>query len=359
MKNKVTIKKLSILLPIIFLLIIGCINTYGASFTNASFSGLYIKQIIWCIISIFTFLLVSKVNIDFIYRYSFLFYILGVVSLIIVLFIGANINGATSWIKLGSLSIQPSELFKPFFLIYLSCYMNKHDNKYYYLKLFLIIFIPVILIFIEPDSGVAAMYMLMSLGVILSYSKNKKLFIIASVCLILILTIFIYMYICKKDILFKILPISFYYRIDRLLRTDNYQIKNALVGMGSSGITGHGLKNIKVYIPEMISDFAFSLLIMNFGYIIGILTVFIYCYLLFTISKFKSLCRDNVSAGILNGTIFVLFFQCVEHIFMNLSLTPITGITLPFLSYGGSSLFSYVILFSLIIKITTNSSSYS
>lgn len=360
MKQRAFIKKLDLILPILFLLIMGCINTYGASFTSVVFDGLYIKQVIWTIASIALYFIFGKLNKGFIFRYSFLFYIFGLISLILVLLVGSNINGATSWFKVGGISIQPSEIFKPFYLIFLSYFKETYyHTKWFYSKLFLIIIIPIFLIFIEPDSGVAAMYVIMSLGVFLSHGINKKKLISIVFIISLLIGIFIFLYIYKKELLLNYLPDSFYYRIDRLLKTDTYQIKNALIGMGSSGLYGHGVTSLKVYIPEMISDFAFALIIMNFGYLMGILIIFIYTYLLFLIYKYMKSCESRVDKNILSGILFMMFFQCSEHIFMNLGLTPITGITLPFLSYGGSSLFSYVILFALIIKITTNNSSYS
>lgn len=357
MKSKINIKNIFLLILILFLLTLGCINTYGASFTSPLFKGLYVKQIIWCIFSIIIFFLSSLINKEFIYKYSLFFYIVGIILLILVLFFGSTINGAASWFKIGVISFQPSELFKPFYLVFLARYIQA-KSKYYYIKLLIITLAPFFLIFIEPDSGLALMYLLMSMGVIIANGGSKKIIKYIGICIIIILTLLLNLYIFKKELLFNMLPNSFYYRIDRVLKTDTYQIKNALIGMGSSGIKGHGLTSQKVYIPEMISDFAFSLLIMNFGYLLSIIVIIIYAYILFILYRISKNAKDNIVRLITCGIIYMMTFQCAEHILMNLGLAPITGITLPFLSYGGSSIISYSILFSLIIK-TTNSSSYN
>ena len=198
----------------------------------------------------------------------------------------------------------------------------------------------------------------MSLGAVsVGEIKNKKR--VVAILIVLIIIISVLLFTCKRVGLYNIVPKSFYYRIERLLKTDTYQINNALVGMGSSGAFGHGLFAKKIYVPEMISDFAFALTIMNFGYTMGILVIILYAYILFVLYKCASCCKDLTNRRIIKGTFYMMLLQCGEHIFMNLGITPITGITLPFLSYGGSSMFSYTILFSLIIKITTSNSSYS
>ena len=358
MKTKTISKNIPIFASVLVLLVLGCINTYGASFTSEVFSNLYIKQIISTVLAVLIFLVLLRVNNNFIFKNSSIFYIIGIFFLIGVLIFGVKLNGAMSWFKIGGISIQPSELFKPIYLTYLSILFWSNKTKLYYLKLALVTLIPIILIFIEPDSGVAFMYLIMALGVFLGKKIDKRIIIGMLITIVLILSLCIFLYKYKKNTLLSIVPTSFHYRINRLLKEDEYQATNAIIGIGSSGLKGHGLKDVKVYVPEMISDFAFALLIMNFGYPVGIIIVLIYTYILFFIYK-KSIIYKGINSSILKGTFFLMIFQCVEHIFMNLGITPITGITLPFLSYGGSSLLSYSVLLSLIIKITTNNSSYN
>ena len=138
----------------------------------------------------------------------------------------------------------------------------------------------------------------------------------------------------------------------------SYQLSNALIGLGSSGTFGFGIRNSKIYVPELITDFVFDLTIFNFGYMMGICLILVYTFLLLKVF-FKTNTNDLFYKAFSLSSFFLLLYQITEHIFMNIGLTPITGITLPFLSYGGSSLISYFLIFGVFLKITTNSSSYS
>ncbi len=364
MKTKILKRNLQFIIPIAILLIISLLNMYGASFISALYSKNYIKQAIWIGVGLIVLFLTYKINLKFLLKYSWIFYIIGVLSLILVLFFGKNINGATSWFKIGPISFQPSELFKIFYIIYLAEVISKSkkNDPLTLLKILTLTFIPCILIFLEPDTGVVIMYLLMMLGLLLE-SDIKPIYIVLLFFLAALgLGAFFALYFFKSDTFISLFGTSFFYRIDRLLDFTNntsYQLNNALIGIGASGLTGLGLKASKIYIPEVTTDFAFDLVICNFGYIVGLLVAFLYIFILYLIYKEKSRTKKKSDRLILSSIFYMMLFQVGEHILMNLGLVPITGITLPFLSYGGSSLISYFMLLGLILKITTNNSSYS
>ena len=138
----------------------------------------------------------------------------------------------------------------------------------------------------------------------------------------------------------------------------SYQLSNALIGLGASGILGFGIKSSKIYVPELITDFAFDLTTFNFGYMMGISICLVYTFLLLKVFS-KTSTKNTFYKTFYSASFALLLYQVTEHIFMNLGLAPITGITLPFLSYGGSSLVSYFMIFALLLKKATNSSSHS
>lgn len=364
MKREHSNKSLNLLVPIFILLILSLLNMYGASFISILYKNNLVKQIIWITIGLLVMFITYKTDIKILLKYSKYFYILGLLSLILVLFFGSNINGATSWFKIGPVSFQPSELFKFFYILYLaSVISNSNDSSFKLLiKIIFLTFLPCILIFLEPDTGVVLMYLLMMLGFLLEspIKKSHILFITSLACIFI--GSFLYLYFYESELFISIFGTSFFYRMDRLIGFKNstsYQLKNALIGIGSSGIKGLGLKSKKIYIPEVTTDFVFDLTILNFGYVIGIAVVFLYTYILFILYKEIDRTKKREDKLILSSIFYMMLFQVCEHIMMNLGLTPITGITLPFLSYGGSSLLSYFMLFGLILKITTNSSSYN
>ena len=343
-------KNLKILIPIIFLSILSLINIYGASFMSSMYSKAFSKQLIWIIIGFILMFITSKINIKFIIKYIDYLYIIGIFFLILVLFYGKTINGASSWFKLGPISFQPSELFKVIYLIFISKVIAKKKSL---LKVIAYTFIPSLLIFLEPDTGVVVMYIIMMIGMILYSDINKKKLIIPGISFVIIGSVFVSIYIFNSDLFIKIFGTSFFYRMDRLITFKNntsYQLSNALIGIGSSGFFGHGIKSYKLYIPEAITDFAFDLSICNMGLLVGIIIVLTYVYLLINVYNIGIKKEKVFNRVMILGIFSILLFQTFEHILMNIGITPITGITLPFLSYGGSSLISYFIMFGLVIK---------
>ena len=364
MKDSIFKKNFSLLFPIVLLLITSLLDMYGAGFISNLYRHAFVRQALWVLMGFVALFMVYRINMNFLLKYSGLFYWLGCISLLLVLFFGSSINGASSWFRFGPVSFQPSELFKFFYLLHISKIIEENDlpDHLLFLKILLLTFIPCILIFLEPDTGVVLMYLLMMFGLLFASKIDIKypLFLITSG--LLALSCFFGLYFFNGDAFTKIFGVSFFYRIDRLLSFKNvssYQLEQALIGVGSSGIFGFGLTSKKMYIPEVTTDFAFDLTILNFGLLSGILIVFIYALILYKLHRRFTLSKSKLNRAIFAGTLFMMLFQVFEHIFMNLGLTPITGITLPFLSYGGSSLLSYFLIFGLILKITTDSSSYN
>ena len=356
MKKKILIKNLLFLVPIFILLVLSILNMYGASFISPLYKNAFNRQIIWILMSMLVFIIIYKMDMNLLYKTSDFFYIIGIILLILVLFIGKSINGASSWFKIGALSIQPSEILKCFFIVYLSKVINKHKKGDFtlLLKILILTFIPCILIFLEPDTGVVVMYLLIMFGCILASKIKKRYLIIIMGCGLILLGIFLGLYFLKKNLFIDIFGTSFFYRMDRLLSFKNnssYQLTNALIGIGASGIFGMGLTSTKIYIPEAITDFVFDLTILNFGYLTGIAVVLIYTFILIMIYREIYYSKKYLYRCILSGIFWMMLFQVFEHILMNLGLTPITGITLPFLSYGGSSMLSYSMIFAVVFII--------
>ena len=197
------------------------------------------------------------------------------------------------------------------------------------------------------------MYVIMMIGMIISSDINKRKLIIPCISFVLIGLIFTSLYFFNSDIFIKIFGTSFFYRIDRLMTFKNntsYQLSNALIGIGSAGLFGHGVKSYKLYIPEAITDFVFDLSICNMGIVVGVVILLLYMFLLINIYNIGIKKKKVFNRVLILGIFSIMLFQVFEHILMNIGITPITGITLPFLSYGGSSLISYFIMFGLVIK---------
>lgn len=341
-------KKFKYLIPILILCIISVLSICFSKNTINNYEDYLIKQILFIIIGFIILYIIYKMNINRIYKYSFLLYILSVVMLVYVLFFGRVINGSRSWINIFGISIQPSEFVKVTILLCLDKYIH---SKYGFIKSLLIVLIPSILTFLQPDTGTVLFYLIMFFSIFISMGLNKKYYIGLFSILIVLVTGYFYLYFFQGELFLKIFGTSFFYRTDRIINfmnSEGFQINSALLGIGNGGLFGN-LDKFIIYIPEVITDFMFANILTMFGFVGGIIVIILFIIIdrelikdIFSIKKYKFF---------VVGLFGVFLYQQIQHIFMNIGLLPITGITLPFLSYGGSSLLSYFILFGILFNL--------
>ena len=339
-------------LTIIFLIIImlfSIYNLYNSKIMLKSYSNYYIKELIWWVIGFLVIIISSRLNLDIIFKKSKYLYVLGIILLVITHFFGITINGSTSWLKVGLVSIQPSEFMKiPLILSLRSISLRNYSNIEYFIYALVLILIPSIIVFMEPDTGAVIIYFLIFITFIFMRKYNKWFYIISALLLFFIILIFIYLYLFQRDLFIKVFGTTLFYRIDRItnfLNQDGYQRNQALASLRSSKLFGRGEL---IYFPESTTDFAFTFLVSQIGIIPGIIFLIIYSLLIIILNSIKT---DKYIKG---AFITIISFQFIINVLMNIGFFPIIGITLPFLSYGGSSLLSYIILITLILKKVSN-----
>ena len=339
-------------LTIIFLIIImlfSIYNLYNSKVMLKSYSNYYIKELIWWVIGFLVIIISSKLNLDIIFKNSKYLYVLGIILLVITHFFGITINGSTSWLKVGLISIQPSEFMKiPLILSLRSISLRNYSNIEYFIYALVLTLIPSIIVFMEPDTGAVIIYFLIFITFIFMRKYNKWFYIISALLLFCIILIFIYLYLFQRDLFIKVFGTTLFYRIDRItnfLNQDGYQRNQALASLRSSKLFGRGEL---IYFPESTTDFAFTFLVSQIGIISGIIFLIIYSLLIIILNSIKT---DKYIKG---AFITIISFQFIINVLMNIGFFPIIGITLPFLSYGGSSLLSYIILLTLILKKVSN-----
>lgn len=355
-------KKKILIIQIILMAILSIISIYSSSFMmSIDYKYLHIKQAIWFLIGFFLILIIYKQNNNFFYKYVDILYYLGLLSLILVLIFGTNVNGSKAWFSIPKIgSIQPSELMKIFLILKLSKILNENEKKerifkneiYIILKCLLFTLIPALLTFLEPDTGNVILYFIICFIMLFIYGIRYRWFITFIIILSLLIISFLYLYFYKKDIFINIFGTNFFYRMDRIVEWKNkegMQLENALAAIGSSPPNGYGIKKTPIYFPEPHTDFIISIIFSNFGFYLSIFILF--NIFLFDINLiFIGLKNSKKNKYLIGGTISILLFQQIQNIGMNIGLLPITGITLPFISYGGSSLISYMILIGLILN---------
>lgn len=324
--------KYIIIIPIIVLNIISLLYLYSTEY--------FYKQLCYIVVSFIILIILSKVNYKFLNKYSKYLYIIANLLLLLVLFVGREINGSKAWLHIYKFSIQPSEIAKLCLVIYITYLVVKKKNIFYIL---LIVIIPSILTFLEPDTGAIIIYLIIFLSSLKYIKINKFLVTIGSIFIILFISFNVYLYFYKQDILIDIYGTSLFYRIDRIIsfkEQDNIQNVNSMISIGA-----HKL----LYIPENHNDFIFAAIVSKYNILVFI--IILSCYLGIFIYYISNMTKKKNISNIFNFMILnMLLFQVFYNILMNLSLLPIIGIPLPFLSYGGS----YLVTLDALIGISIN-----
>ena len=333
--KKLLNNKYNILIPILILNIISIVYLSNTPYIT--------KHIIYLSLSYISLIVISKLNIHFIFKYTPLLYITSIILLTLVLFIGREINGAKAWIYIAGISIQPSELTKLTLTLYLSYLTIKNKPTLY---LIILTLIPSILTFLEPDTGAIIFFIIILLSSLKFKNLNKKVIILFISIISIFLILNISLYFTNKDILINIYGTKLFYRIDRLIsfkEQNNIQSINSLISIGSKKL---------LYIPENHNDFIFAAIISKYHITFPIIII---SFLSIIIYYIKHTSNKKNTSNIINFIILnMLIFQIFYNILMNLSLVPIIGIPLPFISYGGSYLITLYTLIGISINLNTN-----
>lgn len=362
LKKKIILDKTLILYVSIFA-IISLISIYSASmYLSKTLGNLVLKQAMWYAVGILFIFIIYKLKISFFIKISPYIYLFNVILLLGLLFVGPVINGSRCWYIIEGIgSFQPSEFMKISLVLIEAYIIDKFSSKEKNAKnefklialIFIVFLIPSILTFLEPDTGAVIIYFIITLLMLFISGIKLRWFIIGISTLIIVVASFLAFFFLKQDMFIKIFGSDFFYRIDRVINWQNgsgMQLENSLAAIGSSGILGHGFNKTPLYFPEAGTDFIFSVYASNFG-LIGS-CVFILLVMLFDIHLIKvGTSSKNIYKYIISGILGIFIYQQIQNISMTLGLLPITGITLPFISYGGSSLLSYMILIGFVISI--------
>lgn len=355
--RKILNNKLLFIIPLFLIMIISFFDMYNAKYLSSLYTNNFYKQILWFILGFITFFIFKKVNNKYLFKYSFIIYLISILLLICCLLFGSSINGAKAWLSFKSLSFQPSELMKLSLALFLSNYAtnSKYNNikneLLFIINCFIITIIPSLLVFLEPDTGAIIFYFLILLSILIAKRIHKFWFIIFSLLLILGINLFIILYIINKDLLINLLGTGIFYRVERIITfstMSSYQLDNALIGIGATSFFKFNLGSSSLYIPEAPTDFIFAFTITNFGFISSLLLLLSYLFMdIYLINKYFNTNKNNIKYFFISFLSIFIFTQCY-NIAMNLGLLPIMGIPLPFLSYGGSNLIIYFAFLGII-----------
>ena len=364
MKYKLNYK---ILIPIILLSIISIITIYSSlTYTSPSLGNLALKQALWYGVGWILVIILIKLGNDYLYRHTWFLYIVGNILLLLLLFFGTPINNSKCWFTIPGIgSIQPSEFMKIFIMLVLATMIHDFRSDYknpdckdefiFILKTLGVLIIPSILTFLEPDTGAVLIYFVIYFSMMFMSGIRIRWFIILLLLIISVVGGILFLYYCKENLFIKLFGTSFYYRLERIFNWQDgsgLQLENSIAAIGSAGLFGHGFNNTPIYFPESSTDFIFAVFASNFGLIGVIILLGIIIFFDLNIYFLKNKKIEDTNKFIIAGILGMLVFQQIQNIGMTIGILPITGITLPFISYGGSSLLSYMLLVGIIINIS-------
>ncbi len=348
----------SLLIVAIVLCIIGLIALFSA--TQEADYDEFNKQCIWFGVSIVIVIIVTLIDYETIVKISPIFYGIFIILLIAVLFT-TPVNGATSWFDIGFFSFQPAEFAKIFVILFLAYSINKiqegnksNINKPTRLLIIMAILgLPVLLIIKQPDYGTAAAFLIATALMLFASGIDKK-YIIVTLMLIVILLPVLYIF---------VLPEHAKQRIDIFLHPESdprgagYNIIQSKLAIGAGGLTGMGLlkgnQTQLGFLYPKTTDFIFAVIGEEMGFIVAGAVIILYVFLITKCVYVAKTAKDLLGSLIASGITGVFMFHMIENIGMVMGLLPITGVPLPFISYGGSSLITNFICIGLLLNISS------
>ena len=311
------------------------------------------KSIFLIITLLFIIFVFSSINTEQLFRYSIIFFFVALISLFLVPIIGIEVKGSKRWIDLFSLPrFQPIEILKPFLIIMLATILcnNKNSNLHIkYLLSVILISIIALLLIMQPDIG-QTLLVVFSWAVLIFTSGINIFFLFGFSLFVLSLLAYLIIYVPKFDYIQGRI-FSFF---NRDIGAHNFQSDKAIESITSGGFFGKGIGEgtLKNRVPEAHTDYIISVISEEFGVVAIILILILFLTLIYMVFKRINYEKNEKIKLVLIGCVSLILMQATIHVGVNIRLFPTTGMTLPFLSYGGSSIVSVSILSGIILNLT-------
>ena len=392
---------LSIFLPAVGLIIFGLLAIYSSTLNHPTASGNFQKQIVFVAISLIVFFITFSLPLQSFKKFAIVIYGVSIFFLIAVLAIGRTVYGAKSWFGIGGFGFQPSELAKLGTILMLSywlTYKNRDINNFKDIGVALLIgVLPIMLIMLEPDMGTSIVFLIITISLVFwSGISLYGLFVVLSpgiVALASILGTYAFisallfvvaaLFFFKKDLfnsitvfiinlsagfffdyVYKVLKPHQQKRIASFLDPladplgAGYNALQAKVAIGSGGFFGkgflHGNQTQLRFIPEQWTDFIYCVIGEEFGFIGSIIVISLFLIIFLRLFKLSAIAKDRFSVLVTVGVLTLLFSHFAINIGMNVGITPVIGLPLPFLSYGGSSQLINMVMLGIVLNIYRN-----
>ena len=313
----------------------------------------FFKHLTYVLLGMIIIFVLSSINEEKLFKFSPIIFLFSLISLSLVPFFGIEVNSAQRWIDLYFLPrFQPIELVKPFLIVLISLILSneKYENIYFkYTLSFLITLIVALLLAVQPDIG-QTLLVFFSWSVLIFISGINIVFLTIS-SFVIFFSLFLSINFITKFEYIKNRILSFF---NSETGTHNAQSEKAIDSITSGGFFGKGIGEgtLKSKVPEAHTDYIISVISEEFGVIAIILILLLFTIFIYSVFKKVYSYNDDKTKLILVGCTSLILIQAMIHIGVNIRLFPTTGMTLPFISYGGSSIISISILSGIILNLT-------
>jgi len=321
----------------------------------------FFRQAVFLLVGAILFLIVIGVPTKVYKKLSFLM-MLGIIGCLIALMVyGKMAHNAQSWFKLGGISIQPSEFAKVIVILFLAGYYGKRNDDLDNVKTLIIPIILVILVFglvlLQPDLGTALIIGGICFLMFFSLPMSRKLIRKFSLLVAFLIGVVILTYVLTDGKILKEYQkarFNFFDPCERYQEESGYQLCNSFIAFTNGGMSGQGIgKSTQkyLYLPESYTDFIFPIIVEEWGAWVGSLIVVLYAFVIYRIYKIAREASDLHGSLIAYGVCVYLFLHVVINLLGVMGLAPLTGVPLPFLSYGGSYVISLIISLAIVERI--------
>jgi len=313
----------------------------------------FFKHLVYIFIGLLTLVFFSSLSEKNLFRFSIYLFFITLFFLFLVPVFGTEVKGSKRWLNLFFLpQFQPIELLKPFIIIFVATILCSEKNYNIYIKYLLTIItvIPTgLLLIMQPDIG-QTLLVFLSWAILVFVSGINLLFILLFISLSIISLLYVVFFI-PKFIYIKSRILSFFNPDGG---THNFQSDKAIEAISSGGFFGKGIGEgtLKTRVPEAHTDYIVSVISEEFGVIAIIFLLILFLFFIYSVFKKIYLEKSEKNKLVLTGAISLIIFQALIHLGVNIRLFPTTGMTLPFLSYGGSSIIGVSILSGIILNLT-------
>ncbi|AGK96576.1 rod shape-determining protein RodA [Clostridium pasteurianum] len=348
---------LPLIIAALAIAVFGVMNIYSA--TRASAGTSYLKtQLMFICIAIVICYVILLIDYNIMSNYSEIIYWVGIVLLLATDIQNMSVKGANSWLKLGPLpAIEPAEFFRMALALLLAKKINDMEGNINepknLLKLLFYTAIPTVMIIKQPNLGMAIICLCISFAILFISGLNLKI-IFGTIALIVPTCIIIW----ESHILkpYQMARITSFLSPESAQQTTNYQLFNSKIGIGSGELLGkgflHGTQISGGYVPEAHTDFIFAVVGEEWGLVGAVILLILYAIILYRILKIAKNSKDILGKLICVGTFGGLTFSIYQNIAMTIGLAPISGITLPLMSAGGSSIIANFMALALVLNVS-------